>query len=145
MKRGSTSQLPAGRRTLARLTLGAWGLWGAAASLSLGAGCSDGRGVQGATPAAPAQSAAAGEGVLPVSAYVVHRDKAAGLPNLAWLEAKRAVAPGAPAAEAAEIIERHKFGCLPVVENGKLVGILTEADFLKFARRYLEAERSQQA
>lgn len=54
------------------------------------------------------------------------------------------IGPAAPAAEAAELIERHKFGCLPVVENGKLVGILTEADFLKFARRYLEAERSQQ-
>ncbi|MFO0579296.1 MAG: M36 family metallopeptidase [Polyangia bacterium] len=103
MKRGLTSRLPAGRRTLARLTLGAWGLWGAAASLSLslGAGCSDGRGTQGLSPAAPAQAAADGERVLPVSAYVVHRDTAAGLPNLAWLEAKRPVAPGTPAAEVA--------------------------------------------
>jgi CBS domain-containing membrane protein len=24
----------------------------------------------------------------------------------------------------------HKYGCLPVVSNGKLVGIATEADFL---------------
>jgi CBS domain-containing membrane protein len=24
----------------------------------------------------------------------------------------------------------HKYGCLPVVSNGKLVGIVTEADFL---------------
>lgn len=53
----------------------------------------------------------------------------------------RTISPDAPAADAAEIIERHKFGCLPVVDNGKLVGILTEADFLKFARKYLEEER----
>lgn len=50
------------------------------------------------------------------------------------------IGPEAPAVEAAQLIERHKFGCLPVVEHGKLVGILTEADFLKFARRYLEEE-----
>jgi hypothetical protein len=67
--------------------------------VSLGAsGCSDGRE---APPAPPAQAAAAGGRVLPVSAYVVHRDKAAGLPNLAWLQAKREVAPGEPAAEVA--------------------------------------------
>jgi CBS domain-containing membrane protein len=55
----------------------------------------------------------------------------------------RTISPDAPAHQAAEIIERHKFGCLPVVADGKLVGILTEADFLKFARRYLEEERKQ--
>jgi CBS domain-containing membrane protein len=33
--------------------------------------------------------------------------------------------------EAAEIMFRNKFGCLPVTEDGKLVGILTEADFVK--------------
>jgi CBS domain-containing membrane protein len=36
-----------------------------------------------------------------------------------------------PLEEAAAIMYRNKFGCLPVVENGKLVGILTEADFVK--------------
>jgi CBS domain-containing membrane protein len=25
----------------------------------------------------------------------------------------------------------HKYGCLPVVTDGKLVGIVTEADFMK--------------
>jgi CBS domain-containing membrane protein len=50
------------------------------------------------------------------------------------------IGPQTPAADAARILETHKFGCLPVVENGKLVGILTEADFVRFARRYFEWE-----
>lgn len=52
----------------------------------------------------------------------------------------RTVEPTTPAAEAAALLESHKFGCLPVVERGKLVGILTEADFVRFARRYFEWE-----
>ena len=43
-----------------------------------------------------------------------------------------------PAHEAAQIMETRKFGCLPVVDNGKLVGILTEHDFVRCARQYLE-------
>jgi CBS domain-containing protein len=38
----------------------------------------------------------------------------------------RTVAPDAPLAEAASEMVRHKIGCLPVVEGGALVGILTE-------------------
>jgi CBS domain-containing membrane protein len=33
--------------------------------------------------------------------------------------------------EAAEIMMENKFGCLPVVEGSRLVGILTEADFVR--------------
>jgi CBS domain-containing membrane protein len=50
------------------------------------------------------------------------------------------VSPDTPAAEAAALIEGRKLGCLPVVERGKLVGIVTEADFVHFARRFLEWE-----
>jgi len=50
------------------------------------------------------------------------------------------VTPETPAAHAAAILESHKFGCLPVVADGKLVGIVTEADFVRFARRYFEWE-----
>jgi CBS domain-containing membrane protein len=50
------------------------------------------------------------------------------------------VSPDTTAALAAALIESSQFGCLPVVEQGKLVGILTEADFVRFARRHLEAE-----
>ncbi|RLA35499.1 MAG: hypothetical protein DRR03_05670 [Gammaproteobacteria bacterium] len=34
-------------------------------------------------------------------------------------------------AEAAQILLDHKFGCLPVLHDGYLTGILTEADFVK--------------
>jgi len=46
--------------------------------------------------------------------------------------------PGAPAARAARLIEARKIGCLPVLEKGKLVGIVTEADFVRIARQALE-------
>lgn len=32
----------------------------------------------------------------------------------------------------------NKYGCLPVVENGKLVGIVTEADFLELTLTLLQ-------
>jgi len=41
------------------------------------------------------------------------------------------VRPDAPLAEAARIMLERKIGCLPVVEAGKLVGILTESDFVR--------------
>jgi CBS domain-containing membrane protein len=41
-------------------------------------------------------------------------------------------APDTPASEAAQIMFEHKFGCLPVLEGSKLVGILTESDFVRF-------------
>src|SRR5262249_10411041 len=41
--------------------------------------------------------------------------------------------PDPPAATAALVIETKKVGCLPVVEGGKLVGIVTEADFVRLA------------
>ena len=48
--------------------------------------------------------------------------------------------PDVPAWAAARIIETHKVGCLPVVDRGRLVGIVTEADFVHFARKHLERE-----
>lgn len=48
--------------------------------------------------------------------------------------------PDLPAAEAARLLERHKIGCLPVVERGKLVGIITETDFVRFAREFFERQ-----
>jgi CBS domain-containing membrane protein len=40
------------------------------------------------------------------------------------------VGPDAPIADAARTLVDRKIGCLPVVEGGKLVGILTESDFV---------------
>ena len=33
--------------------------------------------------------------------------------------------------EAATLMLEHKLGCLPVIEGGRLVGILTESDFVR--------------
>lgn len=38
--------------------------------------------------------------------------------------------PDAPLAEAARIMVERKVGCLPVLDGDKLVGILTEGDFV---------------
>ena len=38
--------------------------------------------------------------------------------------------PDTPAYRAAEMLSVYKFGALPVVENGQLVGIVTVTDFL---------------
>ena len=50
------------------------------------------------------------------------------------------VSPNTPAKEAATLLQSHKYGCLPVVEDGVLVGIVTEADFVKLAVKFLECE-----
>lgn len=41
------------------------------------------------------------------------------------------IEPGADVREAARHMIEHKIGCLPVVENGKLVGLITETDLLR--------------
>lgn len=41
--------------------------------------------------------------------------------------------------EAAQILLNHKYGCLPVVENNLLIGILTEADFLRLTIKLMDA------
>ena len=41
------------------------------------------------------------------------------------------VDPDRPIAEAARIMMDHKIGALPVVEEGRLVGIVTESDFVR--------------
>ena len=40
-------------------------------------------------------------------------------------------APDTPIADAARVMIERKIGCLPVIENGKLVGIVTETDFVR--------------
>lgn len=55
----------------------------------------------------------------------------------------RSVAPDTKLREAAEILYRHKYGCLPVLEDGLLVGIITEADFLHLAIKLMDALEPQ--
>lgn len=40
------------------------------------------------------------------------------------------IAPDAPVEEAASLLVARKIGCLPVLEEGRLVGIVTETDLL---------------
>jgi CBS domain-containing protein len=43
--------------------------------------------------------------------------------------------PETPLREAAELMLSRKIGCLPVLQAGKLVGILTESDFVALVAR----------
>ena len=38
--------------------------------------------------------------------------------------------PGTPVAEAVKLMREHRIGCLPVVKDGKLMGIVTASDLL---------------
>ncbi|PKF81030.1 acetoin utilization protein AcuB [Vibrio sp. vnigr-6D03] len=51
-----------------------------------------------------------------------------------------AVSPKAGLRESAIYMQKHKIGCLPVVEHGKLVGIITDTDFVGIAINLLEIE-----
>ena len=50
----------------------------------------------------------------------------------------RTVGPDTPLREAVSVMLKNKYGCLPVVgENGNLVGILTEADLVRYAEKLI--------
>jgi CBS domain-containing membrane protein len=75
-------------------------------------------------------------GLLRALGYGAHaRDKA--LDGLLVKEAMKTevltTTANAPLAQAAELMLAHKVGCLVVVDGPKVVGILTEADFVKLA------------
>jgi CBS domain-containing membrane protein len=50
----------------------------------------------------------------------------------------RTVAPDSSILDAARLMQEFKYGCLPVVDDGQLVGIITEADFLDLVIHALE-------
>ncbi len=53
------------------------------------------------------------------------------------------VGPGTSVLEVARLMYRRKLGCVPVVEDdGRLVGIVTEADFVRLVIDGLEQERA---
>jgi len=52
------------------------------------------------------------------------------------------VTPQTPIAQAAELLFNAKVGCLPVVKDGQLVGIVTETDLLGLLVRLLKTEPS---
>ena len=49
-----------------------------------------------------------------------------------------AVTPSTTSLEAIAVMREHKIGCLPVVEDGQLVGIVTSYDFLAASARLFE-------
>lgn len=51
----------------------------------------------------------------------------------------KTISPEDNLGDAAKVLLNHKYGCLPVVNEGILVGIITEADFLKLTIQLLEA------
>lgn len=53
----------------------------------------------------------------------------------------RTIESDALAVQAARIMREHHFGCLPVVDGGTLVGIVTEADLLALVTDSLAIER----
>jgi CBS domain-containing protein len=50
------------------------------------------------------------------------------------------VTPQTTTLEAIALMREHKIGCLPVLENGKLVGIVTAYDFLSLSAELIEAQ-----
>ncbi len=50
------------------------------------------------------------------------------------------VSPGTPTLEAIEIMRRRRVGCLPVVDQGRLVGILTERDLIEVSAKLLDEQ-----
>lgn len=53
------------------------------------------------------------------------------------------IAPDDDILEAAEIMERHKIGGLPVVDKGKLVGIITISDLMNYLIKYLRGRQTR--
>lgn len=54
------------------------------------------------------------------------------------------VTPKTPVLEAARIVLDHKFGCLPVVDGARLVGIVTEVDFMRVLVEGLSFRRERE-
>jgi CBS domain-containing protein len=49
------------------------------------------------------------------------------------------VVPEQPVFEAAQVLYSRRFGCLPVVENGELVGIVTTSDMLRLLVQIIQS------
>lgn len=52
------------------------------------------------------------------------------------------VSPDTPTLEAIRLMCEHRVACLPVVEDGRLVGIISDRDYTELARTLLERELS---
>lgn len=55
------------------------------------------------------------------------------------------VTPSTPTLEAVAVMRKHKVGCLPIVDGGHLVGIVTAQDFLEISAKLFEEYLKSQA
>ncbi|WP_045216344.1 CBS domain-containing protein [Desulfonatronovibrio magnus] len=63
-----------------------------------------------------------------------------GIPVMEIMNIKvKTISSGETLKNAATVLLEHKFGCLPVVDDNQLVGIITEADFLSLTINLLDA------
>ena len=53
------------------------------------------------------------------------------------LESPITIGPTAPITEALEIMQQNQIGCLPVVQNNQLIGLIMEQHFLKITGRLI--------
>ncbi len=53
------------------------------------------------------------------------------------------IEPEASLRQAALYLQKHKLGCLPVVDDSKLVGIITDSDFVNVAINLMELNEEQ--
>lgn len=53
------------------------------------------------------------------------------------------IGPGASLAEAVQLMLERRIGCLPVVEDGRLVGLLSESDCLRHLARLLDISEAK--
>jgi len=54
------------------------------------------------------------------------------------------VTPDTPTLEAIGLMRRYRIGCLPVVQDGHIVAMLTEEDFVDIASKVLAEEEKQE-
>ena len=55
------------------------------------------------------------------------------------------VTPETPMLEAIELMKKYRIGCLPVVQDGHIVAMVTEEDFVDIAGKVLQEEGSADA
>jgi acetoin utilization protein AcuB len=55
------------------------------------------------------------------------------------------IGPNASVQEAAEIMADERIGCLPVVEDGRLTGMITETDLLRYFAETGRARRAKRS
>jgi CBS domain-containing protein len=51
--------------------------------------------------------------------------------------------PNMSTANAISLMKQHRVGCLPVLDDGKLVGLITERHFMDVAQRLMETEAAR--